>query len=457
MSKRAAQAVGPGADKNPRVKLLYVGTEQGHAGVLAKESLHIFSYAPQTLEPPRPERAISLTMPLRAMPWTRMPMLPAFQTFLPEGFLKERIIDKFAKTMKIDDMALLALSGENPIGRLRLSSTPEGGPPSTAREKLSEILAHEGTQDLFEYLCDKYLIASGISGVQPKVMLAVDAPAAEPAWGGQASMPGGREAAGAAVAMPGEATGKPHAETPDGKFSIKEKASLRARQLIVKVAGVDYPDLPVNEYHCMSIARACGADLLAVPDFWLSEDRRRLVIERFDLDTQTGRYLGFEDMVSLQGRVNEEKYQGSYENIAKAVRINCAPAHLSASMRGLFALVVLAVVLRNGDAHLKNFGLLYTDPTTDDVRLAPAYDLVTTTTYLSADKLALKLGGSKAWPTRTELAAFGAKSCALPDADQIIERIIATAMQYRAAESDATWQAQRAVIEAAAGALARAR
>jgi len=35
------------------------------------------------------------------------------------------------------------------------------------------------------------------------------------------------------------------------------------------------------------------------------------------------------------------------------------PAHQAADRRALLTLIVLNDVLRNGDAHLKNFGLLY--------------------------------------------------------------------------------------------------
>ena len=49
----------------------------------------------------------------------------------------------------------------------------------------------------------------------------------------------------------------------------------------------------------------------------------------------------------------------------------------------------------NGDAHLKNFGLLYSEPTQRDARLAPAYDIVNTTAYIPEDVLALDLVGNK--------------------------------------------------------------
>jgi serine/threonine-protein kinase HipA len=38
-------------------------------------------------------------------------------------------------------------------------------------------------------------------------------------------------------------------------------------------------------------------------------------------------------------------------------------------------MVALSCVVGNGDAHLKNFGLLYTDPTTSNCRLAPVFDV----------------------------------------------------------------------------------
>ena len=62
----------------------------------------------------------------------------------------------------------------------------------------------------------------------------------------------------------------------------------------------------------------------------------------------------------------------------------------------------------NGDAHLKNFGVLYADPTDKDVRMSPAYDLVNTTAYIRNDSLALTLGSSKSlFASRKHLLEFG--------------------------------------------------
>src|SRR5207249_2746610 len=40
-------------------------------------------------------------------------------------------------------------------------------------------------------------------------------------------------------------------------------------------------------------------------------------------------------------------------------------------------------------------------------RLAPVYDLVTTTVYMAKDRMALTLNGTTAWPDSKALARFG--------------------------------------------------
>ncbi|CAN8139048.1 serine/threonine-protein kinase HipA [uncultured Thiomicrorhabdus sp.] len=57
--------------------------------------------------------------------------------------------------------------------------------------------------------------------------------------------------------------------------------------------------------------------------------------------------------------------------------------------------MVLNQWLQNGDAHLKNFGVVYSSAT--DIRLAPIYDVVSTTAYIKEDIQALTLLGSKRW------------------------------------------------------------
>ncbi|WP_190278629.1 HipA domain-containing protein [Achromobacter insolitus] len=73
---------------------------------------------------------------------------------------------------------------------------------------------------------------------------------------------------------------------------------------------------------------------------------------------------------------------------------------------------MLAATIRNGDAHLKNFGLLY-EPG-QSPRLSPVYDMLTMAAYAPRDNfgdandgMALTLGGTKSWPTADALKLLG--------------------------------------------------
>jgi serine/threonine-protein kinase HipA len=70
-------------------------------------------------------------------------------------------------------------------------------------------------------------------------------------------------------------------------------------------------------------------------------------------------------------------------------------------------------MVRNGDAHLKNFGVLYALPG-DTVALAPVYDVVTTTAYVRKDVPALSLAGTKKWWPRKMLEQFAVTHLSMP-------------------------------------------
>lgn len=197
----------------------------------------------------------------------------------------------------------------------------------------------------------------------------------------------------------------------------------------------------------MEIGRLAG---LQVPRFWLSDNRELFVVERFDIDA-AGMYLGFEDMTALTGRQNAEKYDASYETVAKVVDTFVSATYKTDSLEELFKSIVLSVAVRNGDAHLKNFGLLYTHPQKDDVRLSPLYDIVNTTAYLPRDVLALRMAKNKSWPTRATLVEFGRGHCKIDQPDGIIDHIVETALAYVPAMPPGDiWAQMRGQIQAGA-------
>ncbi|WP_428551589.1 type II toxin-antitoxin system HipA family toxin [Pseudomonas edaphica] len=362
---------------------LSVHTPQGDSGsVLVGADDYLFRYDAKA----QAQSAISLTMPVRAEEYRRRELHPIFQMNLPEGYVLEQLRNRLAKTVKVDPMLLLALSGSSaPIGRVFVISDQineliqRNGPPANG-ENLAEILAWDGVEDLFADLVDRYILRAGISGVQPKVLVPE----------------------------------KP--QTPEQKFTSK------TNDLIIKSGRDEFPGLAINEYLCMSIARDAG---LPVPPFYLSQNHKLFIMRRFDRDAQLNP-LGFEDMTTLMGLSAEQKYTKSYAAIAKAVRAFCSPENQRSSLDQLFDSVALSCIVGNGDAHLKNFGVLYSDPIKFDARLAPAYDIVNTTAYIPEDTLALDLSGNKSmFASRLGILEF-ARTCEIAEPQARIQALLQT-------------------------------
>jgi serine/threonine-protein kinase HipA len=156
---------------------------------------------------------------------------------------------------------------------------------------------------------------------------------------------------------------------------------------------------------------ACQYAGVPVPEFYLSDDESLFIMKRFDLNDD-GSALGFEDLCVLQAKQRDDKYKGSYEQVAKTIKTFASPENKKASLEQFYKMMVINNALQNGDAHLKNFGLLY--GSLNSIRLAPAYDIVCTTAYIAQDVPALTLAGSKKWWPRKQLERFGVQACDLP-------------------------------------------
>jgi serine/threonine-protein kinase HipA len=355
--------------------VLQVATPQGDSGkILTSGGDYLFRYH----EEAKAQAAISLLMPVRMDEYRHRQLHPIFQMNLPEGYVLEQLRNRLAKVASVDSMLLLALSGSSsPIGRVAVSS-PEVDALLRRQqfpgEKLQEILAWDGAEDIFAGLVDRYILRAGISGVQPKVLV------------------------------------------PEHQGSAPQRFTSKTSDLIIKSGRDEFPGLAINEFLCMSVAREAG---IAVPEFYLSANGKLFVMRRFDRDEQLNP-IGFEDMAALMGLAAEQKYSKSYSAIAKAIRLFCPPEQVQSSLTQLFAMVTLSCIVGNGDAHLKNFGLLYSDPTQRDARLAPAYDIVNTTAYIPEDVLALDLAGSKSlFASRRGLLDF-ARVCDVARPEEII-------------------------------------
>lgn len=181
--------------------------------------------------------------------------------------------------------------------------------------------------------------------------------------------------------------------------------------------GGGLPHLACNEYVCLSIARAAG---LEVPHFYLSDNAKLLITERFDL-TPEGIALGFEDFGVLQGKGTKAKYDSSLEACTHTIRQFVSPSYQTQALADFYKLTYLNVRVRNGDAHLKNSGVLYSSLVDYHSgvlpsivrKLAPIFDIVSTVPYLPNDTMALLLNGSKRWAKRKMLHQFARQHCGL--------------------------------------------
>ncbi len=141
-------------------------------------------------------------------------------------------------------------------------------------------------------------------------------------------------------------------------------------EFILKAPTDQYPQLPENEAATMVLARYCGIMTAASGLMELSDGTLVYLTRRFD--RIEGQELHMEDMCQLTGRLTEDKYKGSVEQIAKVIRTHSRRPGFD--LVALFELVLFSFLTGNGDMHLKNYLLLH-EP---EVHLAPAFDLLNT-------------------------------------------------------------------------------
>lgn len=314
---------------------------------------------------------------------------PLLGNSLPEGFLQEQITHKLNnderyRGFNIDHMFILPLLRNN-IGRLSFIAENEDfnalqknfkKQQTISFTSLDEILKGNSTE-AFNHALNGYLNnfslfyrqgfdVTSLSGYQPKV-----------------------------------------------SANIGQKETLIGEGYIIKTFDSKiFNHLSLNEYICNLVAKNAG---LNVPEFYLSDDQKLFVVKRFDLDESKQKFFGVEDFCSIRGIKNSEKYQGNYTFVGEAIkRLSKNPNDVG----NFFQYLALSAKLRNGDAHLKNFSLMYHNES--DIHLSPLYNVVNTLVYpMGFDKfgkptndnfaMPLERGGSKDFPLTADLIKFGEK------------------------------------------------
>lgn len=160
---------------------------------------------------------------------------------------------------------------------------------------------------------------------------------------------------------------------------------------ILKPPTQQYPQLPEVEDLTLHLARL--AQIKVVPHSLIRLKSGKLAYITKRIDRIKGRKLHMEDMCQLTEKLTEDKYRGSYEQIAKTISKYSATPGLD--VVNFFEQVLFSFLTGNADMHLKNFSLI-SQPGVGPI-LSPAYDMVATTLVNPADDedLALTLNGKK--------------------------------------------------------------
>lgn len=160
---------------------------------------------------------------------------------------------------------------------------------------------------------------------------------------------------------------------------------------ILKPPTKQYKFLPEIEDLTMHLAEISDIEVVPHSLIRLSSGNLSYITRRIDRIKDLKIHM--EDMCQLTERLTEQKYQGSHEQIAKAIfKYSVNPG---LDVTNFFEQVLFSFLTGNADMHLKNFSLI--DNPDMGYVLSPAYDLVSSALVVEGDteELALTLNGKK--------------------------------------------------------------
>lgn len=292
---------------------------------------------------------------LMAEPWSRSQRLhPTLSNLLPEGSLRELIAQGLKVHVDSEFQLFSYLGGDLPGALVAEPMEPEDIP--------ADILSAYGKAKAVKFEKSPQENRFSLAGIQMKFSM----------------------------------------KEQDGRYNLSTGDALG--DWIVKTPLAKHKDVPLNEFTVMSLAAMVG---VAVPEIKLVEldkldnlppinlpnEKHAFAIKRFDRNND--QRIHMEDFAQVLVKYPHEKYNSaSYEQIA-TILYNYSGDGL-ADTQQLARRLLVNILLANGDAHLKNWSLLYSDQVTP--RLSPVYDIVTTSVYMENERqYALNLGKTKEW------------------------------------------------------------
>lgn len=152
---------------------------------------------------------------------------------------------------------------------------------------------------------------------------------------------------------------------------------------LASLVGVNIPKIKLVEL----------SRLENLPQINLPNEKLAFAIKRFDRDGN--QRIHMEDFAQVLVKYPHEKYNAAnYEQIGRILYEYSGDG--LADTQQFARRLLVNILLANGDAHIKNWSLLYSNQITP--RLSPAYDIVTTSAYIDDERhYALNLGKNKDW------------------------------------------------------------
>jgi serine/threonine-protein kinase HipA len=355
---------------DPRaVEVLDVHVGSTHVGELRRTTQGAsFRYLDEVLGA---ELAVGFRMPVQKEPFVvrGANLHPFFAGLLPEG-LRLRALVRGLKTSEDDMYSMLAAVGGDTVGAVSVAL------PGTAP------IVHEPSADLDH----------------PEGQRFLDLLERSLRWDAALGRPGERHALAGV---------QPKVSAGMISFPVRvARAHAAPAPCILKLEPADLPHLVANEHFFMNLARDVGLEVASVRLLSDREGRPGLLVARFDRSRDADGRIdkhAQEDACQLLDRYPADKYRVPLRAFAEALEVCTAPA---AERLRLLELVAFSYLIANGDLHAKNLSVRRADGM---VRLAPAYDLLTTLPY-GDDTMALPLEGRDTRLGRADFVAFGERA-----------------------------------------------
>lgn len=325
-----------------------------------------FSYADEYLDNPE-HLPISLSLPLDSKIFTADQTRIFFEGLLPEGFTR-RCVAEWIQVDEHDYLSILAGLGHECLGAVKILDENAHKVPSEYRKLTQEEvknLAREGATESAQLVTKAHLSLTGASG---KVGLYYNEK--EEQW----YLPVGN--------MPSTHIVK--------QSHIRLKRIVANEQLCLltgKYLGIEIP-----ESFIINTGGADDADVL----FATKRYDRKIFPKAHTMNGLPVPYrLHQEDFAQALGIPAANKYEKNQDGYMKKLfdLIRNYSSDPIADQLKLWDICVFNVLIGNTDNHIKNLSLLYGEDL-KSVRLAPAYDIISTMVYESStENMALSING----------------------------------------------------------------